>query len=148
MGAGATAAAAILASGGSAGANAAALYVGYGVVPAVGGGVAADDVINDDLGLTYRPSRVDPNRIRFTQDEISPAGRIPGTGGYTVAGNMQSLQDDAEYDLPSIKVFHTRWYMKVWPEQSRTFDLRNGETVTYTGDTNNLEDDQIYTLNN
>jgi RHS repeat-associated protein len=146
MGAGATAAGAILASGGSAGAaavaggNAAAMYAGYGVVPAVGGGATADDLLDEDLGIVGRPPRVNPNAVRYTQAQGSNGG-----SGYTVSGNVQAMKDGSlnPDDIPAIRVFRKEAYMDEWGPANGP-----GRLSRFSGDPENLENGKVYSLDN
>lgn len=87
------------------------------------------------------PSVLNPNNIRFTQNEISSSGR-----GYTVQGNINGLRNgtlNPFSDFPAIRVFVKTSAMDNEPNVFRIF--RN---ASYLGHPSFLEDAQVYTLDN
>lgn len=93
------------------------------------------------------PSTMNPKDVRFTQHEISKAGKIEGTDQtYTVQENAEGLRNGTikPEDLPPIRVFEKTSDMDEWGPQSKT---RPDGTV-YSGDPRFLENGQIYTLDN
>jgi len=93
-------------------------------------------------------TRMNPNQIRFTQNDISPTGRITGTGEtYTLSGNIEALQNGTltpeELGDP-IRIFMKTEDMDEWPPQFKIM----GNGTGFLGDTQYLENGQIYSLDN
>ncbi len=92
-------------------------------------------------------TRLNVSDIRFTQQYYDPrpapildpiTGK--GIGEYTVESNAQFLRDNPDLDLPSsIKVFTKTEEMNDWSPKSK---------YGYTGYPKNLQDGEIYTLDN
>jgi hypothetical protein len=80
--------------------------------------------------------RVDPMRIRFTQATCTNQG-----DGYTVDGNIAKLKSTPAWDIPGppIRVFQKTKAMNAWGGSDTDFGY---------ADPANLEDDQIYSLDN
>ena len=80
--------------------------------------------------------RMNPQQIRFTQATCSNQGR-----GYTVAGNIQALQNGSlsPDDIPPIRVFTKQSWMNAWGRGTR---------YGHSGAPANLENGQVYTLDN
>ncbi len=96
------------------------------------------------------PARMNPNDIRFTQKEISNRGVIKDAGGnvigtYTVEGNIEALQNGALTvdDFAPIKVFIKTPEMNEWGPMTGP-----GSLSRYSGDPINLENGQVYSLDN
>jgi hypothetical protein len=85
-------------------------------------------------------TRLDIDKIRYSQATYSEAGGTEDGATYTVEENIRWLADHPDEDLPwggPIRVFRKQAFMNEWGPLSRD---------RFTGDPRNLENDQIYTL--
>lgn len=85
-------------------------------------------------------TRLDTEKIRYSQATYSVSGGTEDGGTYTVEENIRWLADHPYQDLPwggHIRVFRKQAYMDDWGPVSRD---------QFTGDPKNLENGEIYTL--
>lgn len=87
-----------------------------------------------------RVARLDPEKIRFTQSTYSESGKTEDGAEYTVEENAQWLREHPDQDFPwsgPIRVFRKESFMDEWGPMTR---------FGYTGDSKNLINGEIYTL--
>jgi hypothetical protein len=87
-----------------------------------------------------RIARLDPEKIRFTQSTYSESGKTEDGAEYTVEENAQWLREHPDQDFPwsgPIRVFRKEAFMDEWGPMTR---------FGYTGDSKNLINGEIYTL--
>jgi hypothetical protein len=85
-------------------------------------------------------TRLEVDKIRYSQDTYSRAGGTEDGGTYTVEENIRWLADHPDQDLPwggHIRVFRKEAFMDDWGPLTR---------AQFTGDPKNLENGEIYTL--
>jgi len=87
-----------------------------------------------------RFTRLDAEKIRFSQATFSKSGKTEDGSEYTVEANVQWLREHPDQDLPfgePIRVFRKEPFMDEWGPATRS---------GYTGDPKNLVNGEIYTL--
>lgn len=100
----------------------------------------AESLAGEAVETAQRFTRLDAEKIRFSQATFSKSGKTEDGGQYTVEGNVQWLREHPDQDLPwgePIRVFRKEAFMDEWGPATRS---------GYTGDPKNLVNGEIYTL--